>query len=445
VSSAGFARGGGFADIGDLPARAAAFIAARLAHTPLGVDSTLGDVPPAFDGAITDVGLGVDAAWSRFIDQVAPANLGLASERFLAFIPAAPTPAGVWMDAAVSAASFSAESWLEAPGVIAAENEALAFLADAADLPPGAAGCFVSGGSMGNLSALAVGRERAGGRRLVAVADTAHASVHNSLHLLGLTALAVPTGPDGRMTGDALRDAVGDGHDVGIVVASGGSTNAGVVDDLHGVAGVSAELEAWFHVDAAYGGAALLLPEKRSLFAGIGRADSVIIDPHKWLFAPVGSCALLYRRPHLAAAVHTQHGPYLDVLHTGDRVWNPADLAYQLTRRASGLPLWFALAVHGVGAHRVAVRRAVELAMALTDALVACPVAEPLMVPQLGVVLFRRSGWAADEWRAWAAALLRAGTAFVAPTTWRGEPVGRVVFLHPDTPDSIVEELVASL
>jgi glutamate/tyrosine decarboxylase-like PLP-dependent enzyme len=312
-------------------------------------------------------------------------------------------------------------------------------------MPDGAAGCFMSGGSIGNLSALAVGRDRAEGRRTVAVADTAHASVDNALHLLGLEPLIVPTGTECRLTGDALRLTIGERSDVGIVVATAGSTNAGVIDDLAGCADVASEIGAWFHVDGAYGLAALLLPELHDRFAGLERADSFIVDPHKWLFATSGSCALVYRDPNLARAVHTQHGPYIDVLRTADDAYNPCDLGYQLTRRASGLPIWFSMALHGVEAHRVAIRRSITLAAAMADALEAHPLTEVIMRPELGVVLFRRSGWGTDEWKAWAAGLLENGTAFVAPSTFKGEPVGRVVFMHPSTPQSIIDELMLSL
>ncbi|MCU1361198.1 MAG: aspartate aminotransferase family protein, partial [Ilumatobacteraceae bacterium] len=318
-------------------------------------------------------------------------------------------------------------------------------LCRAAGMPDGSAGCFMSGGSIGNLSALAVARQQAGGRTMVAVADTAHASVDNALHLLGLEPLVVPTGPDCRLTGDALRSAIGARDDVGIVVAAGGSTNAGVIDDLDGCADVARQLRAWFHVDGAYGLAAMLLPEMASRFAGIGRADSFIVDPHKWLFAPAGSCALVYRDPQLARAVHTQHGPYIDVLRTDDDAYNPCDLGYQLTRRASGLPIWFALALHGVEAHRVAIRSGLSMATAMADALDACPITQLIMRPELGVVLFRRDGWGADQWGLWARRLLDDGIAFVAPSTYRGEPVGRLVFMHPRTPASIIDEIMVSL
>ena len=431
--------------VGDLGDRAVEWIRQRLASSPVGVIGDKPSLDAALAGSINDAGLGLDGAWRNFEEVVAPNNIGLDSERFLAFIPLSPSVASVWMDTMVSAANFSAESWLEGAGAVAAENQVIDLLCRAAGMPSGAAGCFMSGGSIGNLSALAVGRQRAGDRRFVAVADTAHASVDNALHLLGLEPLVVPTGPDCRMTGDALRAAIGDRRDVGIIVAAGGSTNAGVIDDLDGCADVAAEIGAWFHVDGAYGLAAILLPELHDRFAGLERADSFIVDPHKWLFATAGSCALVYREPALARQVHTQHGPYIDVLRTGDDAYNPCDLGYQLTRRASGLPIWFALALHGIDAHRAAIRHGIDMASAMAAAIDAEPLTELIMRPELGVVLFRRNGWSAAEWKAWATELLRAGTAFVAPSIYKGEPVGRLVFMHPRTPASIIAELMISL
>ena len=432
-------------DVGDLPERAVEWIKQRLADSPVGTIGDKAALDAALTGSITDAGLGIDRAWQHFASIVAPNTIGLDSERFLAFIPLSPSVATVWMDAIVSAANFSAESWLEGAGAVAAENQVIDLLCRAAGLPAGAGGCFMSGGSIGNLSALAVGRERAPGRRVVAVADTAHASVDNALHLLGLEPLVVPTGPDCRLTGAAVLDAVAGRDDVGIIVAAGGSTNAGVIDDLAGCADVAAEIGAWFHVDGAYGLATLLLPELHDRFAGIDRADSFIVDPHKWLFATAGSCALVYREPALARAVHTQHGPYIDVLRTDDDAYNPCDLGYQLTRRASGLPIWFALALHGLDAHRAAIRHGIQLAAAMADALDAHPSTELIMRPELGVVLFRRAGWGTAEWKAWASRLLREGVAFVAPSTYKGEAVGRLVFMHPRTPPSIIGELMHTL
>ena len=430
---------------GDLDERAIRWMRQRMASSGVGVIGDKARLDADLAGSITDAGLGLDDAWQMFSEVIAPQNIGLDSERFLAFIPLSPSVAGIWMDAICGTANFSAESWLEGAGAVAAENQVIELLVRTAGSPPGAAGCFMSGGSIGNLSALAVGRDQAAGKRVVVVADTAHASIDNALHILGLQSLVVPTGPDCRLTGHAIRAAVGHRDDIAIVVAAGGSTNAGVIDDLAGCAEVAAELGAWFHVDGAYGLTAMLLPEMRERYAGIERADSFIVDPHKWMFAPAGSCALVYRQPWLARQTHTQHGPYIDVLRTDDHAYNPCDLGYQLTRRASGLPVWFAMALHGLDAHRDAIRHGLVLAQRMAAALDACAATELIMQPELGVVLFRRTGWHRDEWARWAATLLRDQVAFVAPTTYRGEPVGRLVFMHPRTPLAIVDELMASL
>jgi glutamate/tyrosine decarboxylase-like PLP-dependent enzyme len=439
----------------ELAELATAHVVGRLrAGAPLGRSSTAAEVSasfaPVLPTGIPQLGLGVEAAWRVFRDAVDHHTVGLDSPRYLAFIPMAPSTAAVWMDAVVGASSFSAESWLEAAGAVAAENQVLEWFAGLAGMPAGAGGCFMSGGSIGNLSALTVARDNRVGRRLVAVADTAHASIDNALHMLGLEAVVVPTGSDGRFTGQALRERLeglpaGELDAVGIVVAAAGSTNAGLIDDLAGLADEAQRLGAWFHVDAAYGGAALLLPEMRDRFVGIERADSFIVDPHKWLFSTSGSCAVVYREPARAREVHTQRGPYIDILRDDEGAWNPSDLGFQLTRRATGLPIWFSLVVHGADEHADGVRRGMELASIAAERITTLPTTELIMQPELSVVLFRRDGWGATEWGLWARRLLADGIAFVAPTTWRGEPVGRLVFLHPDTTVEIVDEIVATL
>ena len=144
------------------------------------------------------------------------------------------------------------------------------------------------------------------------------------------------------------------------MVATSGTTNFGIVDDLASVSEVCREFGIWFHVDGAYGGAGLAAPSVRHLYAGIEHCDSFIVDPHKWLFAPFDCCALLYREPALARAAHTQHASYLDVLNDAPD-WNPTDYSVGLTRRARGLPFWFSLADHGTDAYSEAVERTLEV------------------------------------------------------------------------------------
>ncbi len=391
-----------------------------------------------------------------FVDKLSTAVVSCDSPRFLSFIPAAPTKASLLFDMFVSCSSLQGTSWLEAAGVVVAENQALDVLARQAGLPAGAGGCFVAGGSAGNLSALVVARDTAGYRRggdaparpLIAVSDDAHSSVGKALHVIGVEALIVPT-DDHRLTGAALSAALA-GHpraeDVIAVVATAGTTNAGIVDDLAGVADVAEARSLWFHIDGAYGGAALFAPSVRDKFAGFDRADSFIVDPHKWLFAPFDCAALIYRRPNLAKAVHTQDASYLEVLHSQDpEAWNPSDYAYHLTRRARGLPIWFSMAVNGLDAYRDAVEAGLAIARASAQLITATPQTELVREPELSVVLFRRPGWDKLDYDVWSAQLLSDQTGFVTPTTWEGETVARFAFLHPGTTLDMIAEILATM
>ncbi|HEY1650533.1 MAG TPA: pyridoxal-dependent decarboxylase [Acidimicrobiales bacterium] len=392
-----------------------------------------------------------------FVDTLSKAVVSCDSPRFLSFIPAAPTKASLLFDMFISCSSLHGTSWLEAAGVVVAENQALAVLAERAGFPEGAGGCFVAGGSAGNLSALMVARDTAAYRRqaaapehpLVAIGEDAHSSVGKALHVLGVGALAVET-RDHRLTGDALAAALRDDPrraDVIGVVATAGTTNAGIVDDLDGVADVAARHALWFHIDGAYGGAAALFaPSVRAQFTGYERADSFIVDPHKWLFAPFDCAALVYRQPNLAKAVHTQDAQYLDVLHSGKpEEWNPSDYAFHLTRRARGLPLWFSLAVNGLDAYCDAVETGLAIAQRAAESIAAAPHVELVREPGLSIVLFRRLGWTKLDYEAWSARLLRDQIGFVTPTSWEGETVARFAFLHPNTTVEMIEEILASM
>ena len=176
-------------------------------------------------------------------------------------------------------------------------------------------------------------------------------------------------------------------------------------------------------------------------FAGIEHADSLVIDPHKWLYAPFDCAALLYRDPAFArVGAHAGRVvPRRDP--RGRHGWNPSDYAYQLTRRARGLPLWFSLAVNGSDAYRDAIEHVLATARAAAARIAALPHLELVREPELSVVLFRREGWAEADYDAWSARLLEEQIAFVAPSRWHGEPVARLAFLHPETTLAIVDEI----
>jgi aromatic-L-amino-acid decarboxylase len=428
----------------------------RLRLDPVPLDGCHPDadaMAAVLDGLIGDEPHNPDQVLGAYTSVLAPAVISADSPRFLGFIPAAPTKAALLFDMLVSCASIQGISWLEAAGAIEAENVVLRLIADRAGLPAAAGGCFVSGGSAANLSALVVGREQAKqaageagrGRRFRAlVSEDAHSSISNTLRILEMDPLVVHTS-DHRLTGAALRAAIeADGHpeSLAVLVATAGTTNAGIVDDLAGAADVAREHGLWFHVDGAYGGAGLFAPSVRRGYDGIEYADSFVVDPHKWLFAPFDCAALLYRDPALARAVHTQDASYLDVIHDKPTEWNPTDYAYHLTRRARGLPLWFSLSVYGVRAYTEAIETAIQLARETAVEISSRSYLELVREPSLGIVLFRRAGWATADYTAWADRLLRDQVAFLPPSAWEGETVARFAFLHPHTSMDLVRQIL---
>src|SRR6476620_466358 len=428
----------------------------RLRLNPVPLDEGSRDpaeLDAAIKGLLGDEPHNPDQVLGAYTSVLAPAVISADSPRFLGFIPAAPTKAALLFDMLISCASIQGISWMEAAGAIHAENLVLRLIADRAGLPGAAGGCFVSGGSAGNLSALVVAREvakrRAGdagrGRRFrIAVSTDAHSSIENTMRILEMDPLTVAT-DDHRLTGAALRAAIeadGDPSSLAAVVATAGTTNAGIIDDLAGAAAVARELGAWFHVDGAYGGAGLFAPSVRHRYDGIEHADSLVVDPHKWLFAPFDCAALIYRDPDVARSVHKQDASYLDVIHDKPAEWNPADYAYHLTRRARGLPLWFSLSVHGVAAYSEAIEAAIRLAEETAAEISARDYLTLIREPELGVVLFRRQGWAPDQYTAWAGQLLSDQVAFAPPSMWEGQMVARLAFLHPHTSMDLVREIL---
>lgn len=431
------------------------YVQERLSYPETSIDG-LADrdlIERSLAGLIGDAPHDPEHVLRAYADVLAPTVLSADSPRYFAFIPAAPTKASLLFDMVVSASSLQGVSIMEAAGAVAAENQALRVIADLAGMPQSAAGVFVSGGSAGNLSSLVVARDVGRQKRAdlrarlrVVVSDQAHSSIASALNIVDMDALIVPT-QDGRMTRTDIEAALKkdpDLFDVCAIVATSGTTNAGIIDDLRAASDTAKEHDWWFHVDGAYGGAGVLLPELAEAYDGIGEADSLVTDPHKWWFAPYDSAALLYRNPQIARAVHTQKASYLDAIHSAEEI-NPSDLAFHLTRRTRGLPLWFSMAVHGLDAYRDAVRRGIELAHYAAEQIRAHPKLTLIRDPQLSVVLFQRDGWDSADYSAWSQRLLAAQTAFVAPSAWQGEPVGRLVFLHPDTTEAMVDEVIASL
>jgi len=390
---------------------------------------------------VTADGLGGLEALRVFTDVLAPACLSVDHPRLLAFVPAAPTEAATLFDLVVGASSIFGGTWMEGSGAVYAENQALRWISDLAGFPEEAGGVFVSGGTAGNLSALTAARHewrrkdasKRSVRGLIVSSKGAHASIAQAAHVMD--ADLVETGAH-RLTGEDVATTINtltaeDRSRLFAVACTAGTTNLGIIDDMASIADVCEQESLWMHVDGAYGGAGLAAPSVRDQYAGIERADTFIVDPHKWLFAPFDCCALIYRDPATARRAHQQKGDYLEVLYDGE--WNPSDYAHHLSRRARGLPLWFSLATHGTHAYTEAVERSLQVTHEAVKLIEAHPNLEMVVPSQLSICVFRRPGWTPEDYSAWSDKLLNDGLGFVTPTKHEGETVLRFCIVNPRT------------
>jgi len=427
----------------------------RMDPVPLDGPKSLAELTRTAGQTITEDGLGGQEALGLFESVLAKACLSIDHPRYLSFIPCAPTEAASLFDLVVGSSSIYAGSWLEGAGAVYAENQALRWIADLAGFPAEAGGVFVQGGTLGNLSALVAARHAAQALRegerparwVVACSAEAHSSIAHAARVMDIDLLKIPVDERGRLTGAALEHALSERHerDVFAVVATGGTTNFGIVDDLTGVADVAAAHGLWMHVDGAYGLAGMAAPSVRRLYDGVERADSIIVDPHKWLFAPFDACALIYRNPAQGRAAHTQGAEYLDVINDRPDEWNPSDYAYHLSRRARGLPFWFSLATHGTRRYTEAIEHTLTVARAAADEVRSRSYLELVREPDLTVVVFRRIGWTAEQYYDWSERLRAANYAFVTPSSHAGETITRFAVVNPRTTVADVQGILDTM
>lgn len=440
-----------------------AMLRVQMDPPPLDKPYTLSELQEIVGQTILPQGRNGLEVLQEFVDELAPSCISVDHPLFLAFVPGAPTESSVLFDLVVAASNIYGGSWLEGAGAVYAENQALRWIADLAGLPQEAGGVFVSGGTAGNLSALVAARwrwrSRAGGafdrtRPLIVASGGSHSSVAQACRVMDADAVFADADETGRTDGASMRALVNglspeDRARICAVVATSGTTNVGAIDDLVGIGELAHALETWFHVDGAYGAAALCAPSVRQLFTGIEMADSMIVDPHKWLFGPYDCCALLYRDPAVARRAHTQTAEYLDVLQqdrpSPNEQWNPADLAHHLTRRARGLPFWFSLAMHGTEAYTDAMEETLRVTREAAAVIRATDHLELLLDPQLSILVFRRRGWTPADYARWSDTILQAGLAFVVPTQWQGETVLRMCIVNPRTTVEALTKVFDSL
>jgi len=328
---------------------------------------------------------------------------------FVAYITGAGTVPGAAADLIAAALNQNTGGWHISPAAVEIEMHLMRWFAARLGMPEGSGGYITSGGTMANLTGLSVAiTTRAGwdvrtdglraGPQLTIYASTqVHDTVDRAAQMLGIGAVGVrhiPTDEHLRMDVSALEAAIDADVAAGLrpiaVVGTAGTTATGAIDPLDAIADVCAARGLWFHVDAAYGGAAALTDTLRSLFTGIERADSIGFDPHKWLYTPLtGACFLIRNPAHLIEtfAVDPSYLVADDDL-TGRGV-DMYDRSPHFSRSFSALKIWVSLLAHGWDAYERRIVHDVDLARYLHELVVAHPDLEPATEPGLSVTCFR--------------------------------------------------------
>ncbi len=399
------------------------------------------------------------AILDRFAAEVAPYPFGNGHPRFYGWVNSPPAVIGVFAEALAAAMNPSVAGGDHA--AVHLERQVIRWLADLAGLPRGSGGLLVSGASMATLTALAVARNRAmsalgfdvrsqgmpsaNAPRLVIYATAeAHGCARKAIELLGVGSAnirEIEIDEDFTMRSADLAAVLAADRERGdlpvAVIASAGTVNTGAIDPILAISEVCAQFGVWLHVDAAYGGPAVLLVDGyQDVVAGLGRADSIAIDPHKWFYVPVDAGLLLLREPCLARETFSLVPPYL----RGEASEAPwfSEYGFEQTRPFRALKIWMAIQHLGLDGYRDLIGHDLDLAGYLRQQIALAPDLE-LMAGGLSVACFRYvpSGWREDhaELDALNRRLVRAvqldGRVFLAGTVVRGAAALRACVVNP--------------
>jgi glutamate/tyrosine decarboxylase-like PLP-dependent enzyme len=395
-----------------------------------------------------------EEALARLFDEVLPWVQHGDHPRFFARIGSPSNYVGVLADAAAAGFNVFTGSWTGGSGPATVELVVLDWLREWCGMPAQTEGTLTSGGAVANLAGLAAARaarldDRSAPEAVTYVSDQVHAVVGRGLRLLGFRDDQVRTVTSDerfRMTGAALRAAVEDDRAAGrrpfCVVATAGTTSSGAVDELPELAAACREHGLWLHVDGAYGAPAVLTGPGRAALDGLGEADSLVLDPHKWLFQPYEIGCLLVREPGALGRAFALDGPYLR-----DTLGGTVDFrerGVQLTRGGRALKLWLSIRVFGMDAFRAAVAHGIALAEHAEALLRERPGWEVVTPAQLAIVTFRREGGDEVQTRI-AQAMVRDGFAAPSTTVLGDRVVLRLCTINPRTTHEDVEATIARM
>ena len=376
--------------------------------------------------------------------------------RFFAYVPGPGNFVGAMADALISGYNVFAGTWISGSGPAAVELTVIEWLRTACGFPKGSGGLFVSGGTMANLTALVVARQVGLGDSVdgatVYFCDQAHSSLEKALRVIGVPAgniRKIACDEDYRLPVGELERAIERDRAAGkrpfCVIASAGTTNTGAIDPLREISRVCKAQHMWLHVDGAYGAAAVISQRGRDLMGGLELADSLSLDPHKWLFQPFEIGCVLVRDVSQLRDAFLILPEYLKDTQQYSAEFNFTDHGLQLTRGFRALKLWMSIKVFGMAAIRAAVERGFALAEFTEARLREMPGWEIVTPAQMGIVCFRFKGADDAAHLRLVQAILRDGFALITSTILRGRTVLRTCTINPRTSEADIEDTLKRL
>jgi aromatic-L-amino-acid/L-tryptophan decarboxylase len=384
--------------------------------------------------------------------------------RFFGYVLGSGEPVAAVADLVASVLNQNVTAWRSGPAAVTIERTVVGWLAQAIGCP-GFRGSLTGGGSSANLMALAMAREikmsgneagvRSGPQGMIYASEEVHMSIPKSVALLGIgrkNLKLIPTDQDFRMIPAELEQAIEQDKKEGkipiAVVASAGTVNTGAIDPLPEIAAIARRHGLWMHIDGAYGAlAAIAAPEK---FNGLDLADSLSLDPHKWLYQPLDCGCLLYRDMNAAHAAFAHTGEYAKTM-TNDPVEGFAffEESLELSRRFRALRLWLSLRYHGLKAFRAAIQKDLDLAQRLASAIANQPRLELMASVELSAICFRHVGInprAEEELNRHNAAILKRvvqrGHVYLSNATLRGKFCLRACIVNHRTTEADVDSVI---
>jgi glutamate/tyrosine decarboxylase-like PLP-dependent enzyme len=378
-----------------------------------------------------------DSAIATLVGTVLASQQHVDHPRYFARVPGPGSFAGVLGDWLATGFNAIATSWGGGSGPTTVELIVCDWLRRLLDLPEGTEGVMVSGGSLANLTALAAVRA-VRGPGVAYLADQTHASLLRDLRTLGFTEDEIRVletdeafcMPPARLA-EAIRADRAAGRRPLLVAATAGTTNTGSVDPLPALADLCAAEDLWLHVDGAYGAPAYLCEKGRRALEGLPRCDSICLDPHKWLFQPYDCGVLLVRHPGVLERAFSMNPEYLKDTMAGTGEVDMRNRTLELTRRGRAIKLWLAMRIHGVGAMRAAIARAIDTAEFAERCLRERPDLWEVVTPaRIGIVCFALKGAPAEEHARRAQALADSGYACLSTTVLRGRTVFRLCIIN---------------